>query len=110
MSTRDSFVARFDEANAAAIEAAAEGHKNGIHDDPGSDPFRWAIALAIGYQCAELDGYREHHGITTPWSEIRDWIKTDGDLANHDGDCDYLAVFTGTHNEYVGLPPVGVAE
>ena len=103
MSVRESFVTRFGESDAAAIEAAAEEHKNGVHDEPGSDYFRWAIAIAIGYQCAELDRYREYHGIAAPWAEIKDWIKTDGDLAHHDGDSDMLALFAGVYNEYVGI-------
>jgi hypothetical protein len=103
MSVRESFVARFGESDAAAIEAAAAEHKNGVHDEPGSDYFRWAVVIAIGYQCMELAGYREYHGITATWADIKDWIKSDGDLARHDGDSDYLAVFAGTYNEFVGI-------
>lgn len=103
--TRDSFVARFGEDQAAALEAAAEGHGNGINGTrKGSDPFRWAVAIAIGYQCAKVDSYRAHHRITAPWPEIQQWIKDEGDLANHDGDVDYLALFAGTYEEYVGVP------
>lgn len=105
MSTiRDEFVARFGESNAAAIEAAAESHKNGIHDRPGSDPFRWALVIAIGYQCMEEPNYREHHGITAPWSRLRPWIKQHGNLKEHDGDSDFLGLFAGVYNYYVGLP------
>ena len=66
-----------------------------------SDLFRWAICIVIGYQCAEVEAYREAHGIKAPWEEIRQWIKREGDLANHDGDLDYLALFAGAYGEYV---------
>lgn len=103
MSVRDAFVARFGEDQAVAIEAAAEEHKNGIHDDPGSDYFRWALVIALGYECMSLDSYREYHGITAPWPELNEWIKDNGRLAEHDGDSDYLSLFTGTYDEYVGI-------
>lgn len=102
MSTRDSFVQHFGEDNAAAVEGAAQEHENGMNsNDKGSDPFRWAISIAIGYQCMELDRYREHHGFTAPWPAVKQWIKDHGDLAHHDGDVDYLALLAGTYNEYM---------
>lgn len=102
MSIRDSFVARFGEDQAAAIEAAADEHANGINDsNKGSDPFKWAVSLVIGYECASKDRYRKYHGITAPWDEVHDWIKTDADLASHDGDVDYLALVCGSYNEYM---------
>lgn len=100
---REAFVADFGETEAAAVEAAAESHKNGVHDKPGSDYFRWALAIAIGYECMSKDSYREHHGISVEWSVLRPWIRDHGDLANHDGDSDYLSVFTGTYNYFVGI-------
>jgi hypothetical protein len=103
MSIREGFVARFGEADAAAIEAAAREHSNGINSTrTGSDPFRWAIAIAIGYQCMELGRYRAHHGIVTPWTDLKAWIIEHGNLKDHDGDVDYLSMFIGTYNEYVG--------
>ena len=71
MSTRESFVERFGEEDAARMEAAAEGHKNGVHDSPGSDPFRWAIAVCIGYQCFEVDRYRKCHGFKASFEDIK---------------------------------------
>lgn len=103
MSTRESFVETFDESTADLIVAAAEEHRNGIHDDPGSDYFRWAIAITIGYECWSHPGYARHHGLELPDADaIRQWIKDHGDLANHDGDVDYLALMAGAYNEYVG--------
>lgn len=96
---RPSFVARFGEADAVAIEAAAEKHKNGVHDNPGSDPFRWAIVICIGYDC--MSRFREDHGIHAPWDQIQAWIKGEADLASHDGDVDYMSLLAGTYNEYV---------
>lgn len=104
MSIREAFVERFGEDQAAAIYAAAESHGNDINNtNLGSDPFKWALLVAIGYQCMEIDGYREHHGITAPWVDLKQWIIWHADLASHDGDCDFLAAFVGAYNEYVGI-------
>jgi hypothetical protein len=106
MSARDSFVARFGEANAAAIEAAAQRHHAsdmaGVHGDDnlGSEPFRYWFLLAIGYEC--LTRYRDEHGITANVEEMRDWAKYDGALGEHDGDVpDYLALIVGTYQDWV---------
>ncbi len=101
ISTRESFVKRFNEETAQAIEAAADEHKNGVHDRAGSDPFRWAIAICLGYECMSKESYRNYHGITPPWDDLKAWIKTDGDLVNHDGEFDYIAAFIGVYSEFV---------
>jgi hypothetical protein len=100
-SVRTSFVKAFGENEAKAIEAAARFHANGINDGKlGSDPFKWALTIIIGYQCAEIASYRAHHKITAPWNKIKTWIKKHGELKSHDGDMDYLALMAGTYNEY----------
>ena len=104
VSVRVPFVEDFGEDQAAAIEAAAEEHKNGVHDKPGSDYFRWALAIAIGFECMERPSFREYHGITAPWRKLRPWIKNNGRLAEHDGDVDYMSLLIGTYNYYVGKP------
>ena len=108
MSTRDSFVRRFGEADADRIAAAAEEHDwamTGVYSlEPrgkGSDPFRWAIAIAIGYECMSSDQYRTYHGIEATWPELRAWIIEDGDLASHDGGFDHMAMFVGAYNEFM---------
>ena len=63
---RAEFVSAFGEVQACAIEHAAEGHKNGIHDRPGSDPFRWALLICIGHECFTKASYRTYHDITAP--------------------------------------------
>jgi hypothetical protein len=101
---RESFVEHFGEEQAAKLEAAAVEHKNGIHDEPGSDFFRWAIVICIGFECFTKDRYREYHGITAPVEDVKQWVREHGDIANHDGDADYLSLFCGTYNEYVERP------
>lgn len=102
MSIREAFVAKFGEDQAAAIEAAANEHANGVNDqNKGTDPFKWALLIAIGYQCAEKASYREYHGIAAPWDEVKQWMKDHADLASHDGDCDYLSLLAGSYNEYM---------
>ena len=98
--TRDSFVEHFGEEEAQNVEAAALLHEDTLFDERGSDPFRWAICICIGFQCMELDKYRSHHGITTPWKTLKQWIKEHGDLQNHDGDVDTLAHGAGMYEEY----------
>ena len=101
MSIREQFEKDFGKKQANAVMAAAEYHKNGVHDKMGSDPFRWAIAICLGYQCMEKDRFREYHGITIPWETVKEWIKVHGDLKNHDGDSDYLSLLCGVYNEFV---------
>jgi len=101
MSVRDSFVQHFGEDQAAAIEAAAAYHNDG--GNKGSDPFKWAVAFAIGYECFSVDRYREYHGITASADKVRQWIKDCGELASHDGDFDVISMLAGVYNEYVGV-------
>jgi hypothetical protein len=98
---REKFVTRFNEEDAKAIEAAANMHENGVHNNPGSDPFRWAICICIGFECMSKDSYREYHGIKSPWTEIHQWIKDEANLSEHDGDVDYLGAMAGAYNEYM---------
>jgi hypothetical protein len=103
---RELFVERFGEANAAAIEAAAEKHANGVNsNNRGSDPFRWAICICIGYEC--ITEYSEENGIKADPAEIRAWVVEHGDLRNHDGDLDYLGLMVGAYGPWM---PEAVAE
>jgi hypothetical protein len=102
-SIRIDFEKAFGVDQAKAIYDAALSHEKGVNNiEKGSDPFKWALLIAIGYQCMEVERYREHHGITAPWEELKAWIKEHADLSSHNGDCDYLALFAGKYNEYVG--------
>lgn len=101
MSVRERFVADFSDDLASAIETAAEQHKNGVHDNKGSDPFKWALLITIGYECWSKPDYAKHHGIDGDADAIRSWIKEHGALGSHDGDCDFLAMMVGAYDEYV---------
>lgn len=107
MTTREKFVARFGEEQAVALERAAEEHKNGVHDNPGSDHFRWVICICIGFQCAEVDSYRKCHDITVNWEELKQWIKEEANLAKHDGDVCFISLALGKYNEFM---PEGTAQ
>ena len=100
-STKESFIAHFGAEEAERIMCAAEEHMNGAHDESGSDVFRWAICICLGYECMSNETYRKYHGIITPWKDIKEWIKTYGNLEAHDGDVDYLSLFVGVYNEFV---------
>ncbi len=101
MSVRESFVEHFGEVQAYQIEEAAKEHKNGIHDDTGSDPFKWACCIVIGYQCVEEEAYRTHHAITVPFADFKQWCVDHGELRSHDGAFDYLAAFVGAYDEFM---------
>lgn len=102
MNIRDMFAERFGEGQAAAIEDAAVSHENGVNSErKGSDSFKWALLITIGYECWSKDAYREHHGITAPADEIKAWVKEYADLASHAGDFDYLTLLSGGYNEYM---------
>lgn len=101
MSVRESFVRQFGEEDAVSIEKAAREHKNGVHDKTGTDPFKWAILICIGYQCFEYESYRKHHGIKASFLDIKRWCIEEADLGSHDGDCDYISLMTGAYNDFV---------
>lgn len=102
MNTRQSYVNRFGESEATAIERAAAHHANGINDrDKGSDSFRWAITVCIGYECFTNEEYRNYHGINASADNIKGWIREHGELNKHDRDVDYLCLFVGGYSEYM---------
>jgi len=101
-SVKESFIKKFGKEEAEKIEKAAQEHENGVNNgNKGRDPFKWAILICLGYECISKDGYRDYHGITTPWPELKKWIKRSAKLHTHDGDCDYLSLFAGVYNEYM---------
>ena len=98
---RRQFVKDFSEELAAALEKAAEGHKNGVHDNKGSDQFKWALLICIGYECFTNPDYAKYHGIDCDTEKLKTWIKAKAELRSHDGDADYIAVVLGMYNEYM---------
>lgn len=98
MSLRDRFVALFGEANALAIETAAQSHANATNsENKGSDEFRWALLITIGHEC--ISKYAEYHGITAPWEKVKPWLLAEADELNaHEGDVDYLCLLVGGYN------------
>ena len=101
MSVRESFVKHFGEEQAKLLECAANEHDSDVHSKRGSDPFKWAILICIGYQCISKIRYRKHHGIKITEKAFKKWCLQYGELASHDGDCDYLALFCGVYQKYI---------
>src|SRR5690349_18531574 len=105
MTARESFVARFGEADAVAIETASQAHMSGafsMHGDDnlGSEPFKYHFLNAIGYEC--VGRYRESHGIAASAEDMQRWALDEGDLGSHDGDVpDYLALICGTYTDWI---------
>ena len=110
MSARDLFVARFGEADAARLEAAADEHLAqgwGEHaeDSRGSDPFRYVLLTCIAFEC--VGRYASAHGIEAHEDDMREWALKEADLAHHDGDVpDYLALMAGMYVPWVDMAAV----
>lgn len=106
MNARESFVARFGEAEAATVEAAARSHLSEPHDNDnlGSDEFRYWFLLAIGHEC--VSRYRNHHGITADVDAMKEWARGEGQLGHHDGDVpDYIALLAGLYEDWIYVDP-----
>jgi hypothetical protein len=108
-----SFLKRLTEKDLDAMYDCLLAHRHGCLDFMEnflpSDPdkrFQAALVLAIGFDCFKDDDYREHHGFVSPYDEIKDWICEYGELADYDGPMDYLSLFRGKYNEYVGVDPM----
>lgn len=101
-SIREKFVKEFGEEQATMVEKASDFHDKDIHNNKGSDPFKWSLLIAIGYEC--IDRYKDYHKITIPTKKLKDWIKNNADLGSHDGDSDYLSLAAGSYKEYVKQP------
>lgn len=87
---RTRFVARFGEDLAETIERVAEHHTKVLPAplERGSDPFRFALVWAIGFECLSRPEFRLEHGITAPWADLVGWIHDEADLASFDGTMD----------------------
>lgn len=96
------FVKKFGEAQAKAVEAAAESHANGVNSkNRGGDEFKWALIICLGFECLSRDAFREYHGIESSWEELDSWIIAFGDLGSHTGDVNYLSMLTGEYDKYL---------
>lgn len=94
------FADKFGTDQADAVMRAANQHDNDVHGNRGSDPFRWAISIALGYEC--IGRFAADHGITADLDDVRAWIKAEADLGSHDGDVDFLAALCGVYDEFIG--------
>ncbi len=106
MSKRDEFAARFGEANAALVEAAAEEHLRSRAFDhalgKGSDEFRWAVLQTISFEC--MSRFADSHGFTCEWADVEAWLTEPEQrqwLGGHDGDVDMLGMFVGAFDDFM---------
>jgi hypothetical protein len=103
-SIKEKFIKDFGIELANKVEECAEYHANGINSkNRGSDPFKWAWLICIGYECFEKEKYRKFHKIPPEpsWEVLKSWLKKYGKLGTHDGDFDYIALFCGRYSEFV---------
>jgi len=101
---RARFVSRFGEDLADTIERVAEHHTKVIPAplERGSDPFRFALVWAIGFECLTRPEYRLEHGIRAPWAELLTWICDEADLASFDGTMDLSGRGRGLFDAILG--------
>ena len=98
---RESFVTRFGEYNAAALERAAEGHRPHLldGDEHGDDPFADALAVCIGFEC--MSRFADSHGFSLDVEDVKAWAVEVGALNRHVGPVDYLALLSGGYDGWV---------
>lgn len=101
MTPRESFEQTFGPEQTRQIEFAAESHMNGAHSNKGSDPFKWALCIVIGYKCVEKSDYAAGHAITIQPDDFKQFCREHAELSTHDGDVDYLALFTGAYEGFL---------
>jgi hypothetical protein len=101
---RARFVARFGPDLAEMIERVAEHHTKVLPAplDQGSDPFRFALVWAIGFECLTRPAFRREHGITAPWADLSAWIRDEADLASYDGTMDLAGRGFGLFDAILG--------
>jgi hypothetical protein len=101
---RDRFAARFGTDLAETIERAAEHHTKVLPAplERGSDPFRFALVWAIGFECLTRPAFRLEHGITAPWAELQGWIREEADLGAYDGTMDLAGRGMGFFDAILG--------
>jgi hypothetical protein len=101
---RTRFVARFGDDLAETIVAVAEHHTKVIPAvlGRGSDPFRFALVWAIGFECLTRPEFRREHGITVPWADLLTWICDEADLASFDGTMDVSGRGRGLFDAILG--------
>ncbi len=98
------FAAKFGKDQADLIVKAADSHQNGVNNiNKGADPFKWALLIAIGYECLTRPAFRSEHGITVDPVEAQKWIVENADLATHRGDMDYISLLAGVYFDW--MPP-----
>ena len=99
---RENFVKEFGEEEAIKIEEAALEHNNEIHPcGEEIDSFIWSIAICIGYQCFEIERYRQYHKINAPYIKIKEWIIKNNLFKNYQGHLDYVSLLVGAYNDYI---------
>ena len=101
---RSRFVARFGADLAETIEQVAEHHTQVIPAvlERGSDPFRFALVWAIGFECLTRPEFRLEHGITTPWADLLGWICDEAGIASFDGTMDLSGRGRGLFDAILG--------
>jgi len=102
---RKSFIERFGEDQAFAIEKAALDHfTNGATScapQNASDVFQWALLVVIDLQCISEPKSAAYHGITIQQSDFLAWCREHGKLAEYKGEIPPISLLLGCFDEYI---------
>ena len=100
---RARFVERFGSDLAQTIERAIDLHaaEYPLALERGSDPFRFALIWAVGFECLTRPQFRREHGITTPWADLAAWIRKEADFASFDGTMDRAGHASGFFRDVI---------
>jgi hypothetical protein len=103
---RARFVERFGADLAERIERGIDVHaaEYPIALDRGSDPFRFSLVWAVGFECLNRPEFRREHGITAPWADLAAWIRSEADLASFDGTMDAAGHASGFFRDVLETP------
>jgi len=96
------FALAFGQDQVDLLMAAATEHKNGVHDDPKGNPFRWSVLICIGFECFSRPKFREYHGFTMEHDAAKQWFVDRSALHDYHGDVDYLSLMAGSYGEWMG--------
>lgn len=102
MTIRQKFIRDWGKETYDTLVSSAKDHADGENNKRVGDFTKWAILIAIGYECMELKHYRDYHGFKKlNWLKMKKWIKDNAELTTYKGDYDYLAALTGAYDFFI---------
>lgn len=100
---RMEFVLKFGEEQANAIEEAARSHNGDtiVRLSNSNDYFLACLLRCIDFRCIEEERFRNHHGITVPYEDIKNWVLEKDRFASFEGEIPPLPLLTGRYDSWL---------